>query len=122
VKKTFFNRVFNAMRAAVLPWAVLIVAGLLETVWAVCMKASNGFTRFWPSFWTIFSMAASVGGLAWSLKSLPVGTAYAVWTGIGAAATAIFGMLFLGEPKTALRLASLVLLLSGIVGLKVAAG
>ncbi|MCL1908783.1 MAG: multidrug efflux SMR transporter [Holophagaceae bacterium] len=103
-----------------MPWAVLILAGLLETVWAVCMKASNGFTRLWPSVWTVASMAASVGGLAWSLKWLPVGTAYAVWTGIGAAATAIFGMWFLGEPKTALRMASLVLLLAGIVGLKVA--
>ena len=109
------------MRGGVLPWVVLVLAGLLETVWAVCMKSSNGFTRLWPSVWTIVSMAARVGGLAWSLKTLPVGTAYAVWTGIGAAATAVFGMMFLGEPKSALRLASLVLLLTGIVGLKIAA-
>ena len=107
------------MRGGVLPWVALVIAGLLETVWAVCMKNSNGFTRLWPSVWTAVSMAASVGGLAWSLKTLPVGTAYAVWTGIGAAATAAFGMVFLGEPKSALRLVSLVLLLTGIVGLKI---
>lgn len=83
------------------------------------MKASNGFTRLWPSVWTSLSMAASVGGLAWSLKWLPVGSAYAIWTGVGAAGTAVFGMVFLGEPKTALRMTSLVLLLAGIVGLKV---
>jgi quaternary ammonium compound-resistance protein SugE len=109
------------MHKIAFPWLILIVAGLLETAWAVCLKNSNGFTRLWPSVWTVIAMAASVGGLAWALKTLPVGTAYAVWTGIGAAATALFGIMFLGEPKTAMRLASLVLILAGIVGLKVSA-
>jgi quaternary ammonium compound-resistance protein SugE len=104
-----------------LPWLVLIVAGLLETAWAVCLKKSDGLTRLFPSLWAALAMAASVGGLAWALKTLPVGTAYAVWTGIGAATTAIFGIMFFGEPKTAFRLASLSLILAGIVGLKLSA-
>lgn len=104
-----------------LPWLVLALAGLLEIVWALCMKSSSGFTRFWPSVWTLVAMAGSVLGLAWALKSLPVGTAYAVWTGIGAAGTALAGMLLFGEPRNALRLACLVLILAGMVGLKVTA-
>lgn len=108
------------MERGLLPWVVLVFAGLLETVWAVSLKASGTFTRFWPATWTVLAMVGSMGGLAWALRSLPVGTAYAVWTGIGAAATAAFGILFLGEPKGALRLASLVLIVAGIVGLKLA--
>jgi len=101
------------------PWLVLSVAGLLEVVWALFMKTSIGFTRLWPSVWTLVAMAGSVLGLAWALKFLPVGTAYAVWTGIGAAGTAIAGMLMFGEPRSALRLMCLVLILAGMVGLKV---
>lgn len=101
------------------PWVVLGLAGLLEVVWALFMKTSSGFSRLWPSVWTLVAMAGSVLGLAWALKYLPVGTAYAVWTGIGAAGTAVAGMILFAEPRNALRLACLVLILAGMVGLKV---
>jgi quaternary ammonium compound-resistance protein SugE len=99
-------------------WAILFVAGLLEVGWAVGLKYTEGFTKLVPSVLTLTCMAASVGMLALALKELPMGTAYAVWTGIGAVGTAALGIILLGEPATAMRLASIGLIVSGIVGLK----
>ncbi|MDQ3031306.1 MAG: multidrug efflux SMR transporter [Myxococcota bacterium] len=101
-----------------MPWLVLVTAGLLEIVWAIAMKQSQGFTRPVPSLITVLALVASMGLLAWSLRTLPVGSAYAVWVGIGAAGTAIVGMLALGEPVTAPRIVCLVVLLGAIVGLR----
>jgi len=99
-------------------WIVLIIAGLLEVAWAVGLKYTAGFTRLWPSVFTLATMAGSVGMLGVALRNLPLGTAYAVWTGIGTVGTAVFGMLMLGEPAGALRLLSIGLIVAGIVGLK----
>jgi quaternary ammonium compound-resistance protein SugE len=99
-------------------WAYLVIAGLLEVGWAVGLKYTAGFTRLWPSVLTLATMAGSVGMLGLALRSLPLGTAYAVWTGIGTVGTAIFGMIMLGEPSGALRLLSIALIVAGIVGLK----
>ena len=99
-------------------WLALAVAGLLEIGWAIGLKYTDGFTRWWPSVLTVASMVASVALLAWSLRTLPVGTAYAVWTGIGAVGTAALGIYLFGEPATAARLASIGLIVAGIVGLK----
>jgi quaternary ammonium compound-resistance protein SugE len=99
-------------------WAYLLVAGLLEVAWAVGLKYTAGFTRLWPSAFTLATMAGSVGMLGLALRSLPLGTAYAVWTGIGTVGTAVFGMMMLGEPAGALRLLSIGLIVAGIVGLK----
>ena len=103
-------------------WGLLVIAGLLETAWAVGLRYSEGFTRLWPSIWTIAAMIASFWLLAQAIKVLPLGTAYAVWTGIGAAGAVIFGIAFLGEPATALRLVCVCLILAGIIGLKLAGG
>lgn len=102
-----------------MPWIVLCVAGLFEIGWAIGLKYTEGFTRFWPSLGTGFSMIVSVILLGVAMKDIPVGTAYAVWTGIGATGTVILGIVLLGEPATALRLACLGLIVAGIVGLKV---
>jgi quaternary ammonium compound-resistance protein SugE len=99
-------------------WFYLFVAGLLEVAWAVGLKYTNGFTRLWPSVFTLVTMAGSVGMLGIALRALPLGTAYAVWTGIGTIGTAVVGMLMLGEPAGALRLGSIALIAAGIVGLK----
>jgi len=99
-------------------WIYLVIAGLLEVAWAVGLKYTLGFTRLWPSVFTITTMAASVGMLGLALRQLPLGTAYAIWTGIGTVGTAIFGMLMLGEPAGALRLLAIALIISGIVMLK----
>jgi quaternary ammonium compound-resistance protein SugE len=99
-------------------WLILLVAGLLEVTWAIGLKYTDGFTRLWPSVLTLASMTASVLLLGLALKSLPLGTAYAVWTGIGALGTAILGIVLFGEPATAARLASIGLIVAGIVGLK----
>lgn len=99
-------------------WVYLLLAGLLETVWAVGLKWSDGFSRIGPSIFTVVSMIASFWLLAVALRSLPLGTAYAVWTGIGATCTAIIGIAFLGESKDVLRLFCLGLIVAGIVGLK----
>jgi quaternary ammonium compound-resistance protein SugE len=101
-------------------WVLLLVAGLFEIVWAVGLKYTEGFTRLWPSVGTALAMIVSLGLLAVAMKSLPMGTAYAVWVGVGAVGTALVGMLMLGEPASALRLISLSLILAGIVGLKLA--
>lgn len=102
-----------------MPWLLLILAGLLEVGWAVGLKYTEGFTRLWPSVWTILAMIASMGLLGVASKDLPIGTAYAVWVGIGAVGTAIVGMWLLNEPATVARLVCLSLIVAGVVGLKV---
>ncbi|MGD9951999.1 MAG: quaternary ammonium compound efflux SMR transporter SugE [Burkholderiales bacterium] len=99
-------------------WLLLAVAGLFEIGWAIGLKYTDGFTRLWPSVWTGLAMVASVVLLALAVRTLPIGTAYAVWTGIGAAGTALLGIYLFGEPATALRLACIALIVAGIVGLK----
>ncbi len=99
-------------------WLVLFVAGLLEIVWAFSMKLSEGFSRLGPSLVTLVAMAASFALLAWSMRSLPLGTAYTVWTGIGALGAFVVGIVFLGESVTALRLVAAALILSGLVLMK----
>ena len=101
-----------------LAWVVLFFAGLCEIGWAVGLKYTESFSRLWPSVATGVAMLASVVLLGWSLKTLPLGTAYAVWTGIGAVGTAILGMLLFGESREAARLACIALIVAGIVGLK----
>ncbi|WP_157269345.1 quaternary ammonium compound efflux SMR transporter SugE [Azohydromonas aeria] len=103
-------------------WLLLIVAGLFEVVWAVGLKYSAGFTRLWPSVGTGVAFVLSIGLLGWALRELPVGTAYAVWVGIGAVGTALVGMTLLGEPVSLARLGSLALVVAGIVGLKLSSG
>ena len=102
-----------------LAWLYLVVAGLLEIVWAIGLKYTQGFTRLVPSAITIVAMIASVWFLALALRAIPVGTGYAVWTGIGAVGTAILGIVLLGEPATGARIACIGLIVAGIVGLKV---
>lgn len=99
-------------------WIVLLVAGVFEVGWAVGLKYTAGFTRLWPSVWTVLAMATSLWLLAVALKTLPLGTAYAVWVGVGAIGTVAVGILVFGEPATALRLASIALILAGIIGLR----
>lgn len=101
-------------------WVILLVAGLLEVGWAIGLKYTEGFTKPLPTVLTVLAMGASVGLLGLALRTLPVGTAYAVWTGIGAVGTAILGMVLFGEAATALRLACIALIVAGIVGLKFA--
>jgi quaternary ammonium compound-resistance protein SugE len=101
-------------------WLMLVVAGLCEVVWAIGLKHTVGFTRLWPSVITIAAMLVSIVLLGTAMKTLPVGTSYAVWVGIGAVGTAAMGILVLGESASAGRLASLALLVAGIVGLKLA--
>lgn len=100
-------------------WIYLIIAGLLEIVWAIGLKHTEGFSRLWPSVATVGTMIASFILLSIALKTIPVGTGYAVWTGIGAAGTAVIGMMFLGEPREVLRILCIVLIVAGVVGLKV---
>ncbi|BCG48746.1 small multidrug resistance family protein [Citrifermentans bremense] len=101
-------------------WIVLVVAGLFEIGWAVGLKYTEGFTRPWPTVGTVLSMLISLGLLGIAMKHLPVGTAYAVWVGVGAVGTAALGILLLGEPANPLRLVSLGLIVAGIIGLKLA--
>ena len=101
-------------------WILLVVAGLLEVGWAIGLKYTQGFTRLWPSVFTLTAMVLSVVLLGVAMKSLPVGTSCAVWVGVGAVGTAILGMVLFGEPATAGRLVSLGLIVAGIVGLKLA--
>jgi quaternary ammonium compound-resistance protein SugE len=99
-------------------WVVLIVAGIFEVGWAVCLKSARGFTRPWPTVGFVAFTVASLYLLGVALKSLPLGTAYAVWTGVGAIGTVIFGILLLGEPADPRRLACIGLILAGIIGLR----
>jgi quaternary ammonium compound-resistance protein SugE len=101
-------------------WLLLFVAGLMEVGWAVGLKYTEGFTRLVPSVLTLSCMAASMGALGLALKTLPMGTAYAVWTGIGAVGTAILGIALFGDPASAARIGCIGLIVAGIVGLKVA--
>jgi quaternary ammonium compound-resistance protein SugE len=104
-----------------LAWLALLMAGLLEIGWPLGLKYSEGFTRFWPSIATVAAVGSSFGLLAVALESVPFGTAYAVWAGLGIAGTAVVGMALFGDPAGPLRIASLILILAGIVGLRFAA-
>ena len=99
-------------------WLSVFIAGVFETVWAVGLKYSDGFSRLWPSVLTIGAMLISFWLLSYALKTLPVGTTYAVWTGIGAAGTALMGMLLFGESRDATRLLCIGLIIAGILGLR----
>lgn len=99
-------------------WVYLVIAGFFEIAWAVGMKYTDGFTRLWPSLWTALAMIVSVWCLAAALRTIPIGTGYAIWTGIGAAGTAAMGMLLFDESRDVLRLLSIGFIIAGIVGLK----
>ena len=101
-------------------WGILILAGLFEVGWAIGLKYTEGFTRLWPSVWTLASMTISVWLLAIAMKSLPVGTAYSVWVGVGAVGTVILGIILFKEPAEFARIASVALIIAGIIGLKLA--
>ena len=99
-------------------WFLLVLAGLFEVGWAISLKYTDGFTRPWPTVGTVLAMIVSLGLLGLAMKSLPVGTSYAVWVGVGAVGTATLGIVLLGEPANTGRLVSLGLIVAGIVGLK----
>ena len=101
-------------------WVVLFVAGLLEVGWAVGLKYTEGFTRVWPTVGTVVALVASMALLGVALRSLPLGTAYAVWTGIGTVGTAVLGIVLFREPATAMRMLCIAMIVAGIVGLKLA--
>ncbi len=101
-------------------WTALVMAGLFEVGWAIGLKFTAGFTRLWPSVFTAAALIASMWLLALAMKSLPVGTAYSVWVGVGAVGTVLLGIVLFDEPASALRLASVALIVAGIVGLKLA--
>jgi len=101
-------------------WIALLVAGVLEVVWAFYMKQSHGFTRLWPSIVTLVAMIASFGLLAFSMRSLPLGTAYTIWTGIGAIGAFLVGLIVLGEPAHLMRLVAAGLIVSGLILMKIA--
>ena len=107
-------------RESTMNWVVLVFAGLFEIGWAIGLKYTEGFTRLWPSVGTVLAMIISIGLLGIAMKSLPVGTAYAIWVGIGAIGTVILGIVLLGEPANPLRIMSLALIVGGIIGLKLA--
>lgn len=102
-------------------WVYIAIAGLFEVGWAIGLKYTEGFSKLWPSVGTIAAMIVSFYMLSMGLKTLPIGTAYAVWTGIGAVGTVIFGMIFLGESKDLIRMLCIFLIVSGILGLKLVA-
>ena len=99
-------------------WAILVVAGLFEVGWAIGLKYTQGFTRLWPTVWTVGAMIISLWLLGIAMKTLPVGTAYGIWVGVGAVGTVILGILLLGEPASVARVVSIALIIAGIVGLK----
>jgi len=103
-------------------WLYLLIAGLLEIQWAVTMKYTDGFSKLWPSVFCVLGMAASVYFLALAQKTLPLGTSYAIWTGIGAVGAAIFGMILFNEPRDMARIACILLIVAGILGLKMTSG
>ena len=103
-------------------WIYLIIAGLLEVVWAIGLKYTEGFTKLWPSVGTLAAMGVSFFLLSTALRSIPVGTGYAVWTGIGAVGAAILGMVLFNEPRTAMRVAGLLMIVGGIVLLRINSG
>ena len=99
-------------------WLILVLAGLFETGWAIGLKDTHGFTRLWPTVWTVMAMIVSLWLLGIAMKSLPVGTAYSVWVGVGAVGTVILGIVLLGEPANAGRLISIAFIIAGIISLK----
>ena len=99
-------------------WIILFIAGLFEIAWAIGLKYTEGFSKLWPSVFTILSMIISMGLLAYSVKHLPIGTAYAIWTGIGAVGTAILGIILFNESRELVRVFFILLIVIGIVGLK----
>lgn len=99
-------------------WILLVLAGILEVVWAIGLKQSAGFTKLWPSLWTLAALTMSFWLLSIALRTLPLGTAYAVWVGIGAVGSVLFGIWLFAEPANAMRLVSVALIVAGIVGLK----
>lgn len=99
-------------------WAILILAGLFEIGWVIGLKYTDGFSRFWPTVWTVLAIVISVSLLGAAMKSLPVGTAYAVWVGVGIVGTAIFGIVVFDEPANMYRLVCLGLIIAGVIGLK----
>lgn len=101
-------------------WVLLVLAGLFEVGWAIGLKYTEGFTRFWPTQWTILAMIVSLWLLGVAMKTLPVGTAYSVWVGVGAVGTVILGIVLFGESASAARLVSVGLIVAGIIGLKLA--
>jgi quaternary ammonium compound-resistance protein SugE len=101
-------------------WGILILAGLFELGWAIGLKYTQGFTKLWPSVWTVVAMIISLWLLGIAMRGLPMGTAYAVWVGVGAVGTVILGIVLLGEPTNPGRLISVALIIAGIIGLKMA--
>ncbi len=101
-------------------WVTLVLAGLFETGWAIGLKYTEGFSRLWPTIWTILAMVVSLWLLGIAMKSLPVGTAYSIWVGVGAVGTVVLGIMLLGEPANAGRLISITFIIVGIIGLKLA--
>lgn len=99
-------------------WVILVIAGLLETGWAIGLNYTEGFSKLWPSIWTILAMMVSLWLLGIAMKSLPVGTAYSIWVGVGAVGTVILGIVLLGEPANIGRLISIMFIIAGIIGLK----
>lgn len=101
-------------------WIILVLAGLFEVGWAIGLKYTEGFTRLWPTLWTVVAMIMSLWLLGMAMRTIPVGTAYSVWVGVGAVGTVILGFVLLGEPANAGRLISVALIIAGIIGLKLA--
>ncbi|RJL36193.1 DMT family transporter [Bailinhaonella thermotolerans] len=99
-------------------WIVLIVSGIMETVWAAALDASHGLSRLRPSVLFVVALVLSMAGLSYAMRAIPIGTSYAIWVGIGAVGTALYGMIFHHEPATAARLLCLALIIGGVVGLK----
>jgi quaternary ammonium compound-resistance protein SugE len=110
----------TASLAKPMSWVILVLAGLFEVGWAIGLKYTAGFTRLWPSVWTALAMILSLWLLGIAMKTLPVGTAYSVWVGVGAVGTVILGIMLLDEPANAARLISVALIIIGIIGLKLA--
>jgi quaternary ammonium compound-resistance protein SugE len=119
-RRSLATGTLGTLEHKIMAWIQLVIAGLLEIGWAIGLKYTDGFSKLWPSVATIAAMIASFALLAAALKTIPVGTGYAVWTGIGASGTAIIGMVFLGESRDVLRMVCLVLIVAGVVGLKFA--
>ena len=103
-----------------MPWIILVLAGLFEVGWAIGLKYTDGFTKLWPTVGTVAAMAISLGLLGIAMKSLPVGTAYAIWVGVGAVGTVILGIVLFNEPVNTMRIVSVALIIAGLIGLKLA--
>lgn len=102
-------------------WMILFIAGLFEIAWAIGLKYTEGFTRLWPSVWTVVAMVLGLWLLGLAMKTLPVGTAYSIWVGIGTVGTVLLGIVLFGEPVTAGRMLSVALIVAGIIGLRLTA-